>query len=106
VVGHLGAIRKLLAQHGHLSVSAGDLGADTDLYQAGITSLATVNFMLALENHFDIEFPDALLSRKTFASLQSIAQAVEELAGRPTHTRPRKQAHARPASRRRGAFPL
>jgi acyl carrier protein len=35
--------------------------------------------MLALENHFDVEFPDSMLTRKTFASLESIAEAVAEL---------------------------
>ena len=37
--------------------------------------------MLALEEGFDIEFPDAMLSRKTFASIDALAAAVERLAG-------------------------
>ena len=52
---------------------------DSDLYLAGLTSLGTVNLMLALENQFDIEFPDSMLNRKTFASLESIAESIEEL---------------------------
>jgi acyl carrier protein len=78
-VSDLATIREILAAHGRLSVDAGSLGDDSDLYFAGLTSLATVNVMLALENHFDIEFPDSMLSRKTFASLESIAEAVAEL---------------------------
>jgi acyl carrier protein len=35
--------------------------------------------MLALEDAFNVEFPDRLLGRKTFASIQSIAEAIEEL---------------------------
>lgn len=77
--GDLASIRQILAQHGRLSVDAGSLTDDGDLYYAGLTSLATVNVMLALENHFDIEFPDSMLSRKTFASIESIAEAVAEL---------------------------
>jgi acyl carrier protein len=77
----LAAIREILAQHGRLCAAAGSLQDDSDLYSAGLTSLATVNVMLALENHFDIEFPDAMLSRKTFASIESIAEAVAELVG-------------------------
>jgi acyl carrier protein len=77
--GDLAAIRQILAQHGRLSVDAASLTDEGDLYYAGLTSLATVNVMLALENHFDIEFPDSMLSRKTFASIESIAEAVAEL---------------------------
>jgi D-alanine--poly(phosphoribitol) ligase subunit 2 len=38
-----------------------------------------VHLMLALEDHFDVEFPDHLLGRKTFESIQSISEALEEL---------------------------
>jgi len=73
------AIRQILAQYGRIAVDANSLRKDSDLYESGLTSLATVNVMLALENHFDIEFPDAMLGRKTFSSLESIADAVAEL---------------------------
>lgn len=73
------AIRSILARHGRLSVDVSKLRDDSDLYEAGLTSLATVNVMLALEGHFDIEFPDTLLGRKTFASLEAIAEAISEL---------------------------
>ena len=74
-------VRAILAQHGRLSVSVDDLSDDSDLYNAGLTSLATVGLMLALEDQFDIEFPETMLSRKTFNSIDSIIEAVEELAG-------------------------
>ena len=32
-----------------------------DLYRAGLSSHATVDLMLTLEDHFDIEFPEAML---------------------------------------------
>jgi acyl carrier protein len=77
----LTAIRAILKQHGRLSANPDTLTEQSDLYFAGLTSLATVNVMLALENHFDVEFPDSMLSRKTFASLEAIAEAVAELRG-------------------------
>jgi acyl carrier protein len=73
------AIRRIVAQHADLGVSVDSLKDDSDLYLAGLTSLATVNIMLVLENHFDIEFPDAKLGRATFASFEAIAEAVAEL---------------------------
>ena len=75
----LETIRALVAQHGRLSVDVSTLADDADLHYAGLTSLATVGLMLALEDHFQIEFPESMLSRKTFASLASIAEAVAEL---------------------------
>jgi acyl carrier protein len=55
------------------------LSDTSDLYAAGLTSLATVGLMLALEEGFEIEFPDALLSRRTFTSIDSLVAAVETL---------------------------
>lgn len=74
-------IREVLAQHGRLSVDVHSLDEDSDLYSAGLTSLATVGIMLALEDRFDIEFPESKLSRVTFRSIATIAEAVSEIAG-------------------------
>jgi acyl carrier protein len=35
--------------------------------------------MLALEEEFDIEFPEAMLTRRTFSSLENVAEAVSQL---------------------------
>lgn len=75
----LAVIRQVLAQHGRLSIDAQGLAPDADLYDAGLTSLATVGVMLALEDQFNVEFPEAKLKRKTFESLESIAEAIAEL---------------------------
>jgi acyl carrier protein len=74
-------IRTLLARHGRLLVDVDTLGDDSDLYEAGLTSLSTVNLMLALEEHFNVEFLDRMLGRKTFGSIASLKEAIEELAG-------------------------
>ena len=72
-------IREILAKHGRLSVDISQLEDDGDLYEAGLTSLITVNLLLAIEDHFDVEFPDELLSRRTFQSIGALAEAVEDL---------------------------
>jgi acyl carrier protein len=41
-----------------------------------MTSHASVNVMLALEGEFDVEFPDEMLNRSAFSSIQAICQAV------------------------------
>jgi acyl carrier protein len=72
-------IRKILNDHARLPIDVGALAIDADLYQAGMTSHASVNVMLALEDHFDVEFPDRMLKRSVFESIASIAAALEEL---------------------------
>ena len=74
-------IKTILAEHGRLLVDVGQLSDDSDLYEAGLTSLSTVNLMLALEEHFNVEFLDRMLGRKTFGSIRSLSEAIEELAG-------------------------
>ena len=74
-------IRPLLAAHARLLVPVDQLADDADLYAAGLTSLSTVNLMLALEEHFDVEFLDRMLGRKTFGSIQALSDAIAELRG-------------------------
>jgi acyl carrier protein len=73
------AIRKIVTEHGRLPVDVSGLSDDADLYQAGMTSHASVNVMLALEDHFDLEFPDRMLTRSVFESIAAIAAALDEL---------------------------
>lgn len=72
-------IRRILKEHGRLSLDADTLPVNADLYEAGMTSHASVNVMLALEGEFDIEFPDHMLKRSVFDSISSISAAVGEL---------------------------
>jgi acyl carrier protein len=72
-------IYRLLTEHGRLPVDAASLGHDQDLYAAGLTSFAAVQLMLALEDEFDVEFPERMLNRRSFASVDAIATCLEEL---------------------------
>jgi acyl carrier protein len=72
-------IRKVLEVQGRLGTAALNFGDDDDLYRKGLTSHASVNVMLALEDIFDVEFPDALLRRGTFGSILAIREALASL---------------------------
>ena len=72
-------IRQILKNHARLPGDAQALAVDADLYQAGMTSHASVNVMLALEDRFDVEFPDRMLTRSVFESIASIEAALQEL---------------------------
>ncbi|MGO9964694.1 MAG: acyl carrier protein [Acidimicrobiales bacterium] len=72
-------IRRVLDQHARLVVDVADLDDDDDLFRLGMTSHASVTVMLALEDEFGIEFPEHMLRRRTFESIASIRQSINEL---------------------------
>ncbi|WP_105430537.1 acyl carrier protein [Neorhizobium sp. T6_25] len=72
-------IRELLTRIGGLPVAVTELEDGADLYAAGLSSFASVQLMLGLEEAFDIEFPDSLLNRKSFASIAAIEQTVSHI---------------------------
>ncbi len=72
-------IREVLAAHGRMAVDPNEVDDQADLYDLGLTSHASVDVMLALEDAFDIEFPDEVLKNSTFASIHNIEQVVEGL---------------------------
>jgi len=72
-------IRRVIADYARLATAVDGLEDTADLYAAGMTSHASVNLMLALENEFDVEFPDRMLRRGVFESVSSIKAALEEL---------------------------
>ena len=75
------AIRAILREHGRLAEDVATLSDQSDLFQAGLSSHASVTLMLALEEYFDVEFPERMLHRRTFASIASIRACLEELHG-------------------------
>jgi acyl carrier protein len=59
--------------------ASADLSEQTDLYDAGLTSMAMVKLMLAIEVEFDISIPDADLLPDNFRSIGAIEALVERL---------------------------
>lgn len=76
-------IREILSKVARLPVMVGAIGSDDDLYAAGLSSLASVNVMLAIEEAFDVEFPDQLLTRRSFQSISSLTAVVMGLVSSP-----------------------
>jgi acyl carrier protein len=72
-------IRRVLRDNARLPVDPDSLRDEADLFQAGMTSHASVSVMLALEDAFDVEFPDRMLKRSVFQSITGIAEALREL---------------------------
>ena len=74
-------LRTIIEQAGRLAVPVSGLSAQSDLFAAGLSSLATVNVMLAIEDEFAVEFPDNLLSRRSFGSIAALMGVVATLQG-------------------------
>jgi acyl carrier protein len=72
-------VREIVKEHGRLAVDVETLADGDSLYEAGMTSHASVNVMLALEDAFDVEFPDEMLKRSVFESVAAIAGALQQL---------------------------
>jgi acyl carrier protein len=76
-------IRRVLSEHARLPVGVDSLADNQDLFAAGMSSHASVNVMLALEDTFDVEFPDNMLKRSVFESISGISSAIAQLQGQP-----------------------
>lgn len=72
-------IRTILSKVGGLPVDAAEIATDADLYALGLSSFASVQLMLGIEEAFDLEFPDHLLNRKSFASIEAIERTVRQI---------------------------
>jgi acyl carrier protein len=55
---------------------------DDDLWQMGLTSIDSVRIMVAVEERFDIEFPEESLTRETFSSVRRISDVVTRVVSR------------------------
>jgi acyl carrier protein len=72
-------VRRTLADHARLPEDVSTLQVYDDLFQAGMTSHASVNVMLALEEEFDLEFPEEMLQKSTFESIEAICTSIADL---------------------------
>jgi phosphopantetheine--protein transferase-like protein len=69
-------IHDILREFGRLPIDPAGMDDEDDLFEMGMTSHASVNVMLALEEVFDLEFPEPFLRKSTFESVFAIAAAV------------------------------
>jgi len=77
----VGQIRAVVRDHARLPIDIDTLADESDLFQAGMSSHASVNVMLALEDAFDFEFSEKMLKKSTFVSIAAIRSGVLELTG-------------------------
>ncbi len=71
-------LRQVLSEAALLDVPLDTLSDHADLYAAGLASVTSVRVMVAIEDAFEIEIPDRLLTRDLFQSIDSLAAAVAD----------------------------
>jgi acyl carrier protein len=76
-------IRQVLTESGRLAAPTDSLDSEADLFTVGLDSLAIVNVLMSLEERFDIELPDELLSRRSFSNIATIEEIITKLVGHP-----------------------
>lgn len=72
-------IRQLIESEGDALANPAAIRDTDDLFEAGLTSLGAVRLIVALEDSFQIEIPDALLDRAAFSSVDAIADLVDQV---------------------------
>jgi acyl carrier protein len=72
-------LHQIIVEHGRVRLPAEALDDDTDLFAAGMDSMAVMNVLLSIEDAFGVEFPDALLNRSSFATLGRLRGIVSGL---------------------------
>ncbi len=72
-------IRQILERNEVLAPLVEQISDDDNLFDRGLSSFGSVQLMLALEEWYDIEFPDHLLNRKSFSSIRNIRGTLELL---------------------------
>ena len=79
IIDTLERVEQIIIAYGELGANQEKINPNDDLFKLGMSSRASVGVMLALENEFDIEFPDAMLRRDVFESISAISRAIESL---------------------------
>lgn len=72
-------VRAVIKQYGGLTADADTVAEDADLYASGMTSFASVEVMLGLEEEFGITFPQNMIGRETFLTVSAMVAAVTEI---------------------------
>lgn len=72
-------IRDTLKSVAALTEVVDSLGEDDNLFDKGLDSFGSVQLMLALEERYNIEFPDNLLNRRSFSTIRIIVETVSKL---------------------------
>jgi acyl carrier protein len=73
------ALLNVLQKHLKFANPAKNFPMDAELESLGLDSMSAIDLLLALEETFEIVFPDAMLTPEVFRSARSLESAVQSL---------------------------
>ncbi|MFE0457839.1 acyl carrier protein [Kitasatospora sp. NPDC058965] len=76
-------IRRIVSGVPKIGEFIATMADDADLWDAGMESMASVQLMMQLEDHFGVEIPEEKLTRETFSSIRAIEAVLTELLHAP-----------------------
>lgn len=68
---------------GELLETGDDFSLDSDLFEAGLDSMAIMQLTLLLERDFGICIPESLIVKSTFSTARSLAEVLLQLGLKP-----------------------
>jgi acyl carrier protein len=72
-------VRLILKKHTSIGVEADTLKSSINLFDVGMSSFAAVQVMMGLEEVLGVEFPDEMLTRRSFETIDALTAAVNSL---------------------------
>ena len=72
-------IQNCLVEHLRMVNSPQEIPVDADLSTLGLTSMAATNLLIDLEDEFNVQFPDSMLTPEVFHSVDSLGEAISSL---------------------------
>lgn len=75
-------VRHILKKHTSIGIQADTLDLETNLFGVGLSSFSAVQVMMVLEEFLGMEFPDELLTRHSFQTIEALIEAVNSLGTR------------------------
>lgn len=74
-------IAEIVTTVGRVDGEPGSLDPRANLFDLGMSSFHAVQVMLALEDRFQIQFPDEFLRKEHFATIQALGSAIQAIQG-------------------------
>jgi len=72
-------VKQVVIDYSEIPSELNQLTFNEDLFKLGMSSRSSVSLMMGLESEFDIEFPDEMLRKEIFQSVETIGKAIESL---------------------------
>ncbi|CAD6553664.1 acyl carrier protein [Paraburkholderia metrosideri] len=72
-------VRRILQETACLDVPVDTLTDHDDLFAAGLSSLGTIRVMMAIEEAFSIQIPDAMITHDLFQSIDALTNVITQI---------------------------